>query len=236
MKNNNNSQFNGALGNGMSAEFQHLNDAASRILTGKSEYQDIKVKVEPDPELVNMLYLKANALMPYGRDIDSEHFTRYIRTLFKYRVDIVNQKKVPQFAKHNCYVPSLIGLILAQIGPVQDHSYGVNLTPVCDVEDVLTESEMSLISNTLMQIDDKGFRCIQGIPRHYEGELGFMSTALNKDVVESYRDGTAPGIALLSCVARNQMLNVTLSMATQYGMYHEYISALRTVIFGGGQK
>jgi hypothetical protein len=220
----------------VSRDYDLLEKEAARIITGKAQYQDIEVSVEPDPEMMEMLYLKANSLMNYGEDIDHDLFVKYIRTLFKFRVDVVNQRKIPQFARHVARVPSLIGLILAQIGPVTDDSYGVNLKPVCKIEDTLSENEMALISNILSKLDDKGFRSVQGVPKHYAGELGFMSTALNKDVIESYRHGTAPGMALLSCVARNQMLNVTLNMATQYGPYQEYISALRTVIFGGGNR
>lgn len=245
----NNSKITGAKGMESSPLFQKLNKAASEIITGKRKYEVVKVRVEPDPQMIEMLCLRLNTLLPQSCEVSLEDFTRYMRTLFKYRVDVVSQQRIPQLARHVLYVPALIGLILAQIGPVQDHSFGVDLQPICEigntrlievngekveVPDLMTENEMLVISNTLAKVNDKGFRCIQGIPTHYNGELGFMSTALNNDVIESYRHGTAPGMALLSCVARNQMLNVTLSMATQYGMYHEYVGALKAVVFGGG--
>jgi len=233
--------LNSGLGKGEVFEnnplFKELNQSASTIYSGKRDFEKIEVGMEPDDTMMEMLYMKVSSLFPSDKDLFSQdEFKSYIRTLYQYRIDLVNSKRIAIAAKKVYAVPSLIGLILAQIGPVTDYSFGVHLVPKSQVKDTLKEEEMLRISVALTKLADNGFRIIKGIPTHYEGELGFMSTALHNEIVKSYRDGTAPGIALLSAVSRNQLLNVTLQMATEYGMYQEYIDALRTVIFGSGDK
>lgn len=210
------------------------------------DYVTINVKVgmsELFSEAATIYSMEAERVMRFTSNdnfnISSDSFLKYFTTLLYLRVARVNNNQnntVKAYAAdlRNYLIPAFVSTIINSIGKATDSDYGFMFVPTTDisVEDLLSPSEMRVISRKLETLNKEGLVCIEtGIAMSPYGELSMMATLNIQGEVLSYKkDHPIYGFyaaflkhSLISDVMNPNVFRIRYGAEIDYRMYLQHI-------------
>lgn len=115
-------------------------------------------------------------------DVDQEMIRKYLCTtawMRRCKAAQVYSKAVNPYRAYEktVAIPTQWYQVLISIGQAYDSDYAIRFVPgtQMDENDLVSPSELVLVSDLMFRLQRSGFEVVAGIPKDVEGELGFMA-------------------------------------------------------------
>lgn len=203
-----------------------------------------KVEISPSDMLEDLseaLILEIDRLLKMRGSFEREPLTKdmltkYLTTLVWLRVCWCNGSMRVEYRqiRKTLQVPSLMYVLLLQIGEAIDPEHGIRFKPHMEIDSdaLLSASEMRFISDKLFLLESLGLKVEAGIPPDQTGELGFMALTHIEGVVTSYRMDH-PVNGFLAGMLRMKKLEEVIGMERiRYGYMESYRQYLKELVVG----
>lgn len=166
---------------------------------------------------------------------DDTKFVRYVYTLFYLRCESQNTslKSYSKVAKR-MKIPSLIYLVLAQLGYVQVKEIGLTLTPVFQKSDkhdelIMTPEEMEALSLELQELENLGHEMARGLPMD-DGSTEFMMMEIIDGTLKTSDPKAHPVYAFLKSFVMTSNLDEYIKSRISWLTRDEYGIAYDTLV------
>lgn len=173
-----------------------------------------------------------NSLSHTFNDTD---FVRYVYTLFYLRCESQNAslKSYSKVAKR-MKIPSLIYLVLAQLGYVQVKEIGLTLTPVFQKSDkhdelIMRAEEMEVLSLELQELENLGHEMARGLPMD-DGSVEFMMMEVINGTLKTSDPKAHPVYAFLKSFVLTSNLDEYVKSRISWLSRDEYGIAYDTLV------
>lgn len=156
----------------------------------------------------------------------------YVTTLIAYRCNYVTKSSFPSDyrGKFRWVIPSVIDVLLKNIGYVEDQSIGVSITPApCDDSMFMDIGVFNQIEGMLLSLVNHGFEYSPEMTRNPEGSWDLMCLSVVNDHIVSSTMDSHPTYALMASFLGFNAVNTFLQPRVSYGpisMYRNMIQSL----------
>lgn len=162
------------------------------------QFTDVEVKINATQMLQdfsNSFYLelsRANDRLVDRVQITAGEIMQYFTGILQLRImDVQGGNKFRKY-ESQMYMPAWIQFSISQIGQVIDTTYGLTFNPTMDFEELDIDT-MLKTSSKLKYFRDAGVELLnRAFPRSIQGDANFMTLAVIKGKVASYKEGQSP--------------------------------------------
>lgn len=172
------------------------------------------------------------ALRGSALQFDESEMSKYLNLLLKLRIDQTSGRAKSDFRARNLKIPALYSIALLHIGKVYDPELGIELVPTYGKMDCMSVEDAMIYSMSKLSIvEDLGFQLVLGLPKETNGDTNFMYFHSAEEKIVRHDRKAHPSFALLTAFFRLKQLDNLLNFRVSYGMFSEYESMLKGLIY-----